>query len=313
MTPQSILVTGASGLIGFDVVRRLRSEGRKVVAVDRVVSELRDVTENAFELEIGDVHRLHELATRFDIDGIVHCGGISGPMLGRDNPAMVFNVNVGGTVDVAEVARHRVAGGKSCRLVVCSSLMVYGRQPDDGIDEARPLLTRNCYASSKVAGEAVVLSYIHEHDVDAAILRVASVYGPRRRTSCTLRDMVEDAVAGQTTQLPFRQDARRQWVHVDDVVASIIGALDARELRYRIYNISAGTKPLVADAVAHIREFIPNADIRFGDDDDANYTSVGLLKIDAARADLGYAPGVSLRAGIKTLVDAVHDGSGRRS
>lgn len=311
--PQSVLVTGAGGLIGFDVVRRLRLEGREVVAIDRVVNELHAVTDKAFEVEIGDVHRLHELAARFNVDAIVHCGGISGPMLGRDNPAMVFSVNVGGTVDVAEIARQRVAGGKSCRLVVCSSLMVYGRQPNDGVDENSPLLTRNCYASSKVAAEAAILSYVQDHNVDAAILRIASVYGPRRRTSCTLRDMVENAVAGRATQLPFRDDARRQWVHVDDVVASIKGALDARELRHRVYNISAGAKPLVVEAVSHIREFIPDADIRFGDEDDANYTSVGVLKIDAARADLGYVPEVSLRAGIKTLVDAVRDGGDRLS
>jgi UDP-glucuronate 4-epimerase len=304
MKPQSILVTGASGLIGFDVVRRLCSEGRRVVAVDRVVDELRAVTENALELEIGDVHKLHEIAARFEIDAIVHCGGVSGPMLGRDNPAMVFNVNVGGTVDIAEVARQIVSRGKPCRLVFCSSLMVYGSQPDDGIDENHPLLTRNCYASSKIAAEAVVLSYAEEHHVDAAILRVASVYGPRRRTSCTLRDMIENAVAGRPTRLPFGKDARRQWVHVDDVVASVVGGLDASNLRRRVYNINGGSKPLIAEAASHIRDFIPHADIEFGEDSDTGYTSIGLLKIDAAGEDLGYAPKVTLRMGIETLINA---------
>ncbi|RUZ72514.1 NAD(P)-dependent oxidoreductase [Mesorhizobium sp. M7A.F.Ca.US.006.01.1.1] len=305
MAPRSVLVTGASGLIGFDLVRRLHAEGHKVVAVDRSVAEFRSVTETAFEVEIGDVHKLHELAARFDVDAIVHCGGVSGPMVGKNNPAMVFNVNVGGTVDVAEVARQLAVHRGSCRLVYCSSLMVYGDQPQDGIDESHRLLTRNCYASSKVAAEAVVLAYAEEHNVDAAILRIASVYGPRRRTSCTLRDMIEDALAGRHTHLPFGEDSRRQWVHVDDVVAGIIAALNAPALKRRVYNISAGVKPQVGEAASLIREFIPGADIKFSGHGDVGYTSVGLLSIDAAHEDLGYVPEVSLRVGIKTLVDAM--------
>lgn len=305
MAPQSVLVTGASGLIGFDLVYRLQAEGHKVVAVDRSVAELQSVTETAFELEIGDVHKLHELAARFEFDAIVHCGGVSGPMLGRDNPAMVFDVNVGGTVDVAEVARQLATRRGSCRLVFCSSLMVYGHQPQDGIDEAHRLLTRNCYASSKVAAEAVVLAYAQEHNVDGAILRIASVYGPRRRTNCTLRDMIEDALAGRETHLPFAEGARRQWVHVDDVVTGIIGALNAPDLKQRVYNISAGTKPSVGEAASLVREFIPNADIKFSGEADVGYTSIGILNIDAAREDLGYMPAVSLRTGIKRLIDVV--------
>ncbi|TKB18645.1 MAG: NAD(P)-dependent oxidoreductase [Mesorhizobium sp.] len=305
MAPQSVLVTGAGGLIGFDLVRRLGAGGHKVVAVDRSVAELQSVTETAFELEIGDVHKLHELAARFECDAIVHCGGVSGPMLGRDNPAMVFDVNVGGTVDVAEVARQLAGRRGSCRLVYCSSLMVYGHQPQDRIDEDRRLLTRNCYASSKVAAEAVVLAYAQEHNVDAAILRIASVYGPRRRTNCTLRDMIEDALAGRETHLPFAKDARRQWVHVDDVVTGIIGALNAPDLKRRIYNISAGVKPSVGEAASMVREFIPSADIKFGGEADVGYTSIGILNIDAAREDLGYIPAISLRAGIKRLIDVV--------
>lgn len=302
MKPQSIMVTGANGLIGFDLVRRLRSEGRRVVAVDRSISDVRAVTDKAFELEIGDAHKLHELATRFQIDAIAHCGGVSGPMLGRDNPAMLFRVNVGGTIDVAEVARQAAARGGSCRLVFCSSLTVYGNQPQDGIDEDRPLLARGCYASSKVAGEAVVLSYTEEHGVDGVVLRIAGVYGERRKTSCVLRLMVENALAGRPTRLPFGKGFSRQWVHVDDVVAGIVGALDARDPKRRVYNISGGVNPLIDEAAALVRELLPGADIVLEAGPDPEDITLGLLSIRAAHDDLGYAPAMSLQAGIERLI-----------
>ena len=302
MAPRSIMVTGANGLIGFDLVRRLRSEGRDVVAVDRSVSEVRAVTDKAFELEIGDVHRLHELAARFQIDAIAHCGGVSGPMLGRDNPAMLFRVNVGGTIDVAEVARQAAAVRGSCRLVFCSSLTVYGNQPGDGIDEDHPLLARACYASSKVAGEAVILSYAADHGVDGVVLRIAGVYGERRRTMCVLRVMVEDALAGRETRLPFGKGFPRQWVHVDDVVQGIVRALDARDPKRRVYNISGGVNPHIDEAAALVRELLPGADIVLDEGPDPEDVTLGLLSITAAREDLGFAPAVPLRAGIERLI-----------
>jgi nucleoside-diphosphate-sugar epimerase len=302
---KSVLVTGANGLIGYEVVKRLIGSGRRVIAVDRTVSEVGLLTGDAFPLEIGDQHKLHELAARFEIDAIVHCGGVSGPMLGRDNPAALFNINIGGTVDVAEVARQRTALGHPCRLLFCSSLTVYGNQPQDDIRESNPLLTRQCYASSKVAGEAIVLSYAEEHQLDAIVLRIAGVYGPRRRTSCVLRLMIENALAGKATYLPYGQGFPRQWVHVDDIASGLILALDVEAPSERVFNLSAGTNPTIDEAADIIREAIPNADIRLDPGADPEDITLGLLSIDAARQVLGYQPAVTLKDGVHRLIQSI--------
>jgi nucleoside-diphosphate-sugar epimerase len=305
MKSKSILVTGANGLIGHDLVKHLVDDGRQVIAVDRVVTEVRRLTDLAFELEIGDVHKLHELAARYRIDAIAHCGGISGPMLGRENPAQMFNVNIGGTIDVAEVARQATMREGRCRLLFCSSLTVYGDQPADNILESNPLLTRQCYASSKVAGEAVVLSYLGEHNVDAVVLRIAGVYGPRRRTSCVLRLMIENALDERPTHLPYGKGFPRQWVHVDDIVNGLALALDAEKPASRIYNLSGGVNPTIDEAADIVRELIPGASIELESGADPEDITLGLLNIDAARRELGYMPAVSLREGISRLVQSI--------
>ena len=305
----SVLITGANGLIGYELVKRLVGAGRKVIAVDRTVSEVAALTDHAFGLEIGDQHRLHELAARFEIDAIIHCGGVSGPMLGRDNPAALFHTNVGGTVDVAEVARQRTLLGRPCRLLFCSSLTVYGNQPQDDIKETAPLLTRQCYASSKVAGEAVVLSYVEEHALDAIVLRIAGVYGPRRRTACVLRLMIEDALHGKSTQLPYGHGFPRQWVHVDDIARGLILALDVDEPSERVFNLSGGINPTIDQAADIVRKAIPTADIRLDTGADPEDITLGLLSIEAARRVLSYEPSVTLEEGITRLIDFVknHD------
>jgi len=302
---KSVLVTGANGLIGYEVVKRLVDAGREVVAVDRTLSDVAMLTDHAFALEIGDQHRLHELAARFGIDAIIHCGGVSGPMLGRDNPAALFNINVGGTIDVAEVARQRTALGHPCRLLFCSSLTVYGNQPQDDIRESNPLLTRQCYASSKVAGEAIVLSYVEEHDLDAIVLRIAGVYGPRRRTACVLRLMIENALEGKPTHLPYGHGFPRQWVHADDIASGLILALDVEAPLERVFNLSGGINPTIDEAAGIVRAAIPGADIRLDEGADPEDITLGLLSIDAARRVLGYEPAVTLKDGIHRLIQTI--------
>jgi len=307
MIRQSTLVTGANGLLGYELVRRLAAAGRAVVAVDRTISEFRGLTDRAFELEIGDVHRLHDIAARHDVDAIVHCGGFSGPMVGRDNPALMFRVNVGGTLDVAELARQIALRSGRCRLVFCSSLTVYGDQPADDITEDFPLRARQSYPSSKIAGEAIVSAYAAEHGVDAITLRIAGVYGPRRKTSCVLRRMITDALDGRPTHLPYGMGFPRQWVHVDDVAAGLLLALDVEAPSSRTFNISAGVNPTIDEAAAIIRERIPSADITLDEGADPEDVTLGRLSIAAAQRELGYAPEVSLRQGIERLLDAIQE------
>ncbi|MDG4889836.1 NAD(P)-dependent oxidoreductase [Mesorhizobium sp. WSM4887] len=305
MPSQSILVTGANGLLGYEVVKRLAGAGQQVVAVDRSINEVKALTNRAFELEIGDVHKLHEIAFRHGIDAIIHCGGFSGPSLGRENPALMFDVNVGGTLDVAEVARQITIRSGRCRLLFCSSLTVYGNQPADDITEDFPLLARQCYASSKIAGEAIVAAYAEEHNVDAISLRIAGVYGPRRKTSCVLRLMISNALAGRPTHLPYGNGFPRQWVYVDDVVEGILLALNVKDPSTRRFNISGGVNPTIDEAASIIREVIPSADITLEQGADPEDVTLGRLSIEAARRELGFAPAVSLREGVMRLIQAI--------
>jgi UDP-glucuronate 4-epimerase len=307
MISKSTLVTGANGLLGYEVVGRLVAAGRTVVAVDRSIGEVRSLTDRAFELEIGDVHKLHEIAARHDIDAIVHCGGFSGPMVGRDNPALMFKVNIGGTLDIAELARQITIRSGHCRVVFCSSLTVYGDQPADDITEDFPLQPGQSYPSSKIAGEAILSAYAAEHGVDAIALRIAGVYGPRRKTSCVLRLMISNALQGRPTHLPYGQGFPRQWVYVDDVVAGILLALDVEKPASRTFNISAGVNPTIDEAAAILRELIPSADITLEEGADPEDVTLGRLSIAAAERELGYAPAVSLRDGIGRLVAAIQE------
>jgi nucleoside-diphosphate-sugar epimerase len=292
----AVLVTGLSGLIGNAVARALVARGDTVIGLDRAAPPAPPCPVMLHEL--GDAHRLHEIVAGADIRAIIHAGGASGPMVWPESPARIAAINIGGTTDMLEAARiHRIG-----RVVWFSSMAVY---PEDGgtaaLNEDTVLRSPSVYGATKIAGEALLEAYAQAHGVDGVALRVASCYGPGRTTNCFIRLLVENALAGRPTRVPDLHARTRQHIHIDDVVAATLAALDRPNLPHRAYNIGPGTaltSSEVADAVAQTI-----AGVRLEQDATAanwNAFAIGTMDIARARRDLGFEPCVGLGEGALT-------------
>lgn len=291
----TILVTGAAGLLGSAVVDRLRQRGTRVVATD-VAPSSRDV----LALDVTDAPAVDAIVTEKNVTGIVHCGAISGPMVARDNPRTIVDINIGGTTNLLEAARtHRMR-----RLVLCSSLTVYGTTGNSPVPETTPTAPTSVYAASKVAGEALLNAYAEQHSVDTIALRIGTVYGPGRRTACFIRTLLNNARNGVPTILPFGRDFPRQYLYVDDAADALVRAWDATAPAHRVFNVTGGsylTMTQVADTAATV---VPGIDVKLGegpDPDDPDWQ--GPLTPDHAASELGYHARWSLAEGIKAYAD----------
>ena len=215
MTSETVLVTGSSGFIGFAVARALAETGRDVVGLDPVspADEIPGVT--AIGERLGDVRQMSELLRTRKIDTVVHTGGVSGPMLARDDPYSVCEANVIGTVNLIEAARlHRVR-----RFVTCSSAAAFGNTPPAPVPDDAPLRPINVYGATKGAGDLILAAYRAQHDLDGISLRLSSVYGPGRQTDCAIRTMLSNALAGRPTRFDWGIGHRRHYLFVSDAVA----------------------------------------------------------------------------------------------
>ena len=295
------LVTGLGGLIGRAVAHRLFAMGRSVVGMDQRVG-----LNEPFPVlthDLPDPHRWHEVIQRFGITDIIHPGGISGPMLLPDAPARIVDINLAGVAGLLEAARiHEL------RRVVCfSSVVAYGDHPDlSPVSERTLLQPATIYGATKAAGDALIMAYHAQFGLDAVSLRVAGCYGPGRVTPCVIRLTIEAGLRGEPAR--FRSDPRRtrQFVYVDDVVDAVIGALDARTLSQRHYNVGPGAAHSLSEVEAAIRQSLPQASII--EDPQASMVGsfgVGVLNIDAARRDLGFNPSVSLVEGTRRTLEWV--------
>jgi UDP-glucuronate 4-epimerase len=307
MTSGPILVTGAAGLIGGRLVSRLAAEGVAVIATDRRTAEslpgVRWVT-----IDLMDGAALTALMREVQVSAVVHAGAISGPMIAAGDPHQVISVNVGGALNIAEASLR--AGVE--RLIALSSAGVYGAQATfDPVGEDAPLNATDVYGASKTAAETVLRAYRHDHRLPVIVLRPSSVYGPGRVTACFIRDMIDHARSGEPLALAPEGACRRQFVHVDDVVAAIVGALNAPRFEHFAFNVSGGTwlseqeiAALAAPVLPGLRIASIAAPARCLDGE------MGPLDTARARAAFGFSPSISLAEGIAAYAAALRQSVG---
>ena len=291
---EAVLVTGTSGLVGYQAALRLHEAGRDVLGLD-----VRPAPEGAaFPAMVGDVTSLETV--RKAIAGrreVVHAGAISGPMLMLDDPFGIATINLAGAVAVFEAARQ----AEVRRLVWLSSIAVYGDQPTlDPVPESAPPNPRSFYGHTKWAGEALLRGYIARYGLNAVALRLSSVYGVRRQTACALTAMMQAGLAGRPAPVAAAGSSFRQYVHVEDAARAVILALAAESLPGVVYNVTGGTYVAEADLARMTQRLIPELVLEYGPAA-WNEGHLGPLLISAAAKDFGFQPVVSVEDGLAEL------------
>lgn len=294
---QTILLTGAAGFLGHAVRTIFEARGDRVIALDRIPQTEAGVPNHVCDLT--EIHRLHELVRDEAIQGVVHCGALSGAMLARDNPYALVQTNVVGTANLLELARIRGIR----RFLHCSSAGAYGTTPPGPVPEDVALWPTNVYGATKAAGEHLAAAYSSEHGLDAVSLRFSWIYGPRRTTDCVIRTMLVDAIDRRATHLSFGRGYHRQFIHIDDAAGALVAAYDRPALPLRSYTVTGGDFSTLDELATLVRAVLPGARIELEDGPDPADDVQHRFDITAASRDFGYVPAVSLEAGIRGYAD----------
>ena len=260
----STVVTGACGFVGCNLVEHVLERGRTVVAVDRVEAWPADAVERFGDLPgrlvfaAADVRDEAAVDAAFAlaasdgaIDGVVHAAAITpGPEREARDADLIAQVNYLGTLRV--LAAARTYGAR--RLLYPSSASVYGDAafPDRPLDEALDAPIPNAvYGIAKYAAERSALRLGRLWGIDVVAARVGAVFGPWERDT-GLRDTFSGPML--TTRAMLRGErvvltceGPLDWVYAPDVARALVALLDAPELAFELYHVSAGRRWTLAD------------------------------------------------------------------
>jgi nucleoside-diphosphate-sugar epimerase len=290
-----VLVTGDCGFLGTAVAMRLIATGHDVLGLDPLPARTNDWPHVVDDL--SEKTRLLKIMRDENVSHVIHAGGVSGPMVIPDDPAKVVAINVGGSLNLLQACLHTDVS----TFVYCSSVSAIGDfyepQPVGSDFPLRPL---NTYGCSKAAMDMVLRGLWNRVLVDLCSLRFTSVYGPGRRTSLIIDDIITAALREQAISVEPTSDW--PFVYIDDAAEAAVAACFSKQRRDLHYFVSypeqvsleqiidaaggSGTRPRVAI------------------DNSRPKVRRGALDIAPAQRDFGFAPKVDHRTGIARMIAA---------
>ena len=226
-----LVITGVGGFIGERMAKRSREKGWEVVGVDISEEAVARLQGKGMEAHRGDINDREKLLEVFEgADLIFHTAAIVDEGKNRE---LSCRVNVEGTRSVCEVARE--AGVQ--RLVHLSSVMVYGFEYPEGVEEDHPFPEYdNAYNETKARSEEIAMSYHQPGELEVIVLRPGDVYGIGsepwvQRPLATMKAGIFNLPAGGRGII--------NHVHVDNLIDAVFLAVE-KDCTGEIFNITDG-------------------------------------------------------------------------
>jgi len=306
-----ILVTGGAGFIGSHIVDRLLNEGFDVTVIDNLfMGHLENIAHNQNKSEFhyvkGDIRDFDLVKnTMKDIDAIFHEAAFVSVTLSLQNPMLVNDVNVSGTLNLLKAAVDLNVK----RFIFASSAAVYGETPTPRRGEEIPPEPAQPYGVSKLAAEAYTRSFCKSYGLETVALRYFNAFGPRQSfdIQCVYGGVIaiflNRLVRNMAPIIYGDGEQTRDFVYVQDIVEANMLALNSKNAVGEFFNIGSGTETSVNKAAQVLKDGLNKRDIKnVYMDARAGELKRGYADISKANRMLNYAPRFSFEKGIADLV-----------
>ena len=337
LTNKTVLVTGAAGFIGSNLVKRLFTdvEDVRVIGIDSITDyyDVRLKHERLREIEsmakrwtfikgsIADKALVERIFTDNDIAVVVNLAAQAGVRYSITNPDAYVESNLIGFYNLLEACRHHEVE----HLVYASSSSVYGSNKkvpystDDKVDNPVSL-----YAATKKSNELMAHAYAKLYNIPSTGLRFFTVYGPAGRPDMAYFGFTDKLVRGETIKIFNYGHCKRDFTYVDDIVEGVVRVMQhAPEKQngedglpippYMVYNIGNNNPENLLDFVTILQEELLRAGVLPADYDfEAHKQLVPMQPGDVPvtyadttplEQDFGFKPSTPLRDGLRKFAE----------
>ena len=337
LNDKTVLVTGAAGFIGANLVKRLLNEFAevKVVGIDNITDyyDVRLKYERLEELakygdrfifikgNIADKPAIDNIFAEYKPAVVVNLAAQAGVRYSITNPDAYIESNLIGFYNILEACRHNEVE----HLVYASSSSVYGSNTkvpystDDKVDNPVSL-----YAATKKSNELMAHAYSKLYNIPSTGLRFFTVYGPCGRPDMAYFGFTNKLLKGEKIQIFNYGNCKRDFTYVDDIVEGVVRIMQHAPEKetgadglpippYKVYNIGNNSPENLLDFVQILQEELIRANVLPADCDfEAHKELVPMQPGDvpvtyadttALERDFGFKPSTSLREGLRRFAE----------
>ena len=330
--PQTILVTGAAGFIGYHLCEALLKAGHTVVGLDNIngyydvnlkyarLSALgieRAAAEPFGELSESIIHNtqlqfirlnledregLPKLFKTIKFDLVCNLAAQAGVRYSLENPEVYNDSNISGFLNVLECCRQY----KIKRLVYGSSSSVYGNTDSVPFKETavvnQPI---SLYAATKKANELMAYTYSHLYNMETIGLRFFTVYGPWGRPDMALFLFTDAIINNRPIKVFNNGELSRDFTYIDDIVNGVVNTLiedSINESLYKLYNIGNSSPIKLLDFIQAIEEELEISATKTMLPMQAGDVHQTWADVSQLKHDYNYQPKTSIKTGVNQFI-----------
>ena len=315
---KKVLITGAGGFIGSHLTERLFELGAKIRAFVRYTSRadegfikyFSDDLRKQVDIVYGDIRELETVVKATDgIDVIFNLAALVGIPYSYIHPQEVIETNTIGTLNILMAARDTGVE----KLVQTSTSEVYGTARYVPINEDHPKQPQSPYSASKIAADAIALSFYHSFDLPVAVIRPFNTYGPRQSDRAVIPSIISQVLTKDRLTLG-NTTPTRDFTFVTDTAEGFIKVAESEKSVGMEINIGSGQEISIEDLIKKIISLV-GRDIVIEHDKERvrpARSEVERLCADntSARNVLGWSPKVSLTHGLEETINFIKNNPG---
>ncbi|MBT5405938.1 MAG: NAD-dependent epimerase/dehydratase family protein [Gammaproteobacteria bacterium] len=304
------LITGADGFIGSHLVEMLVVKGYKVKALSQYNSFnnwgwLESVhCKNKIEILTGDIRDPNycRCITK-GVDIIFHLAALIAIPYSYVAPDSYVDTNIRGTLNICQAAKEN----GNIRLIHTSTSEVYGTAQYVPIDEKHPLQPQSPYSASKIAADAMAMSFYNAFDLPVSIVRPFNTYGPRQSARAVIPTIITQIASGIKEIRLGDTSPTRDFNYVEDTCRGFIAIAENDKTIGEIINIGSNSEISIANTLNLIKELM-SSDVTFLQDKQRyrpQKSEVFRLWCDNSKIEklTGFKPQIKINVGLQKTID----------
>jgi NAD dependent epimerase/dehydratase len=304
------LITGADGFIGSHLTEMLVAKGYKVKALSQYSSfnnwgwlEYVNCKEQIEVLtgDIRDPHYCNHITKNVDI--IFHLAALIAIPYSYIAPDSYVDTNIKGTLNICQAAKEN----NVTRVIHTSTSEVYGTAQYVPIDEKHPLQAQSPYSATKIAADAMAMSFYNSFELPVTIARPFNTYGPRQSARAVIPTIITQIAIGKTEIKLGDVTPTRDFNYVEDTCRGFMLLAETDATIGETINIGSNTEISIGDTLQLIKELM-SSEVTFIHDEQRQRpekSEVFRLWCDNKKIKelTTYQPQVDIHMGLKKTID----------
>lgn len=262
---KKVLVTGADGFIGSHLTELLVTSNYEVKALSQYNSFnnwgwLEDIDcKDSIDILTGDIrdpHYCKEITK--DVDIIFHLAALIAIPYSYIAPDSYLDTNIKGTLNICQAAKEN----GNIRVIQTSTSEVYGTAQYVPIDEQHPMQPQSPYSASKIAADAMAMSFYNSFDLPVSIARPFNTYGPRQSARAVIPTIITQIATGIKDIELGDITPTRDFSYVEDTCRGFLAIATNENTIGEVINLGFGKEISISDTMNLIKELM-NSDVNF--------------------------------------------------